>query len=503
MAITIIKQQTSNTFHPVNNQIGITVNSTNSGKCNFRYVCDIYINNIFVFRDKLFPDPGTGYGFFKLNSIISDYITNLVPKVPEPGYFNSASLTTAPSGVVSVRFKIGEEYDTSVDCSGNVIQYLNLTQTNTFYSFNAAIDYQDFPSFDYTKYLGVWASASNDMLFLTNSPREVEVSYNEPYYLDFISLTPPPTYSGPTAGYVALEISLMTKYGTSTITEPMTTLNDSKRFRLSVGPYDLNRLTSTSIISDYVNSYTIRLVWQTSDGINPPVVHMGLTELFTFKVRRPKDFSTRFGFINRLGGIDQFTFYHRNTKSYNIERKTFRKLLQSNYSGDWSYEVGDRSDSTYNIYAKEIHSVGTFCRREDSEWLDEMWMSPDSWVYDIPTTTPFHTEINGNSLDIWMEKDHDVKAGDYIFVLAVYKPSAPVFNKMLVDSVQGRRLVVSSFTYDPSVSESYCGWIQKEKDFVRLPIMITDNIKETKQKLTRPIEYTLNYMAAYDKTTVK
>ena len=59
MAITIINQKTSNAFYPAGNPINVTVNSNNSGNCNFRYICDFYINGTKVFTDKLFPDPTT------------------------------------------------------------------------------------------------------------------------------------------------------------------------------------------------------------------------------------------------------------------------------------------------------------------------------------------------------------------------------------------------------------------------------------------------------------
>ena len=105
------------------------------------------------------------------------------------------------------------------------------------------------------------------------------------------------------------------------------------------------------------------------------------TTSFTFKVKPPKPFETRIGWINQMGGIDHFTFYHRNRKTYTIDRKAFKKSLSSNYSNNWTYQVGDREDTIYDISANENHSVSSFCNRYDAEWLSELFLSPDVWTY--------------------------------------------------------------------------------------------------------------------------
>jgi hypothetical protein len=47
------------------------------------------------------------------------------------------------------------------------------------------------------------------------------------------------------------------------------------------------------------------------------------------------------------------------------------------------------------------------------------------------------------------------------------------------------------------------GWLYKKEDWSRLPIVISDNTAEVKQKASKPIEYTLNYMMSYPKTTLR
>jgi len=48
-----------------------------------------------------------------------------------------------------------------------------------------------------------------------------------------------------------------------------------------------------------------------------------------------------------------------------------------------------------------------------------------------------------------------------------------------------------------------CGWVQKDEAWKTLPITISDNNVEVKQKLTKPIEYSLSYAMAYSKNTLR
>ena len=508
--ITIISQKAANTFHPASNPINITVNSNNSGKCNFRYVCDIKINGTSVFKDKLFPDPATGYGFFQLNRIIQDYIDNYITKTQPTVYFNVAADGSAPDAVVSVQCVFGEEYDASLNCSGTISQYLGLATTNLFYAFNGAIDYESFLTWNYTKYMANWSSTPANTLFLTNSPREVEVTFNEPYYLDFMSLIPPTIKTTSGVGYVAMRVLIKLKNGTvQTNLFDTTSMASRKRFRLAVGPLDLNRITGMSVIDDNIASYKVCLVWAMNNAPAKPSIVSVLSEEFTFKVVRPKTFSTRLGFVGRLGSPESFTFYHRNMASYNITRSTYNKLLQTNYNGSLTYQVGDRSASTYNMQAVENHRVSTYCNRDMSEFLYEMWLSGDVWVYDLPKIMCFHTYTDGlgNLFFVLDTEDHGLNVGDFIFFTLMSGPDNTYPNpvKKVITYIDGRNIkfgdLIEIIGPVTPIVDGYSGWLHKDTSWRKLPIVISDNTIEVKQKMTKPIEYTLSYSAAYNKYT--
>lgn len=508
MAITIIKNFTTNKFYPSANPINCTVDSNNAGKCNFRYICDVYVNGVKVFSDKLFPDPSTGYGFFQLSRVLQDYIRTYYP-VPTAANISTAAYTTAPDSVFSVYCRFGEEYDSSLTCSGTVLQYPNLVTSNTFNVYEGAFDYESFPTYDYTDYViangsgtyvvGLTPSATQSVLFLTNSPREVDVTYNDSYYLDFL-------WNGNISNQWAIRIQSTDYTGyVSTFSILGTSVSNKKRWRLAVGPYDINKAFATPVINQQHVKYTIQLVVfsLTVDGAFIP-----LTEKFTFNVKSPKNFTTRMAFVGLLGGIEQFTFFHRNKGAFDVQKKTFERSLQSNYSNEWKYQVGDRGTTTYAISAKEKRNVSTFCSQEVSKWLYEMWLSPDVWVVKRPELIPIRIYKAGpgtfDKVLIWAEDTSTLSVGDKINVFPERVAwDYDFIGQFTIQSIDGNKVDVGMDNNSYSLGATTCGYLHKMQNFERLPVTISDNNIEVKQKLSRPIEYSLNYEMAYSKTTLR
>lgn len=481
--VTIVSNLTQNKFYPSQNPINITVSSNNSGKCNFRYICDVYINNTKVFTDKIFPDPNTGYGFFQMSRVIQDYIRTSVPKTPYSAVINSVATTAVPTSAFAIQFKLGEEYDSSVDCDGTINQYPNLIQTNTAYVFETAIDYEDFPSFNGNNYIMGTVSATTP--FLTNSHKEIEVTYNDSYSLDFIA-------NGTISSTTKVKLTIYFKDGTTLVSYILAgSLGDRKRYRIACGPYDLNRILNDTIISPLVNKYTIELVFNTTI----------VSEAFTFKVKDPKPFRTRIGFIGLKGNIEHFTFYHRNRTAYQIEKRVYNKQLQSNYSGQWKYEVGDRGASVYNVTAQQANQVATFCDKPTSEWLYEMWLSPEVWTYRRPDLYSFRPFQDGSYVKYWVDGEHGLEAGDTVFSFSDNEDYVDLFTVLSVSgNVVDFGLLYS--IYGATMLDT-CGYVQKNEAWSMLPVVIADNSIEVKQRTSRPIEYALTYFASYQKTTLR
>lgn len=527
MAITIINQKPSNSFHPVANPINLTVNSTNSGNCNFRYICDIYINNVRVFRDKLFPDPTTGYGFFQIARIIQDYSDMGLPlsTQTDAGFYNISS-PSRPNSMLSIYCKIGEEYDSSTDCTGSVIQYLSLQTTNTFYSFNGGLNYEDFPSFNFNDYLFTAGAGYTDTKFLTNSPRLLDIGFDDSYYLNFYSLVKP-------TSDINIRVSINYKDGSIfgvdiPVTIPML-LNTYKHYRIAVGPYNINKLILSGplTITQWVDNYTIQII---DKGFGPIQYK---TEIFTFKLKQPTKYKTRIGFVGLLGNTEYFTFFHKNKKITDIERKNFKKVLNSNYAGNWSYKVGDRSDTTYAINAQDKHTVASYVNRDCPAWLSDLYLSPEVWVQKGPKTLCFWVYpevisgggiggggvINDNQLSsrigpvlsgmtrmlFNVGKDHGFKVGDKFYCYPDNDPHYTDYNNIftIIKLVGDDSLDVGVTFGIYSLTNYVSGFIVKKEDWTMIPIVPTDGTLEEQQRGSKPFVYTLNYMNAYQKTTLR
>jgi len=488
MAVSFINQITTNKFLPVTNPVNITVNSNNNGKCNFRYVCDIYLDNVNVYRFKLFPDPSTGYGFFQLSDVLQDYLTENLTTTSTAGL--SSATSNVNKSVAAIYCKFGEEYDSSLTCDGDINLYLNLLTSNTFYVFNGVLDYESWPSYTGTEYL----FGSSQTKFLTNIPRGVaEATFADNFYLEYLTL-------GATNNTMNMSVVITNKNGStaSTFFTPVGSFT-SKRVRVNCGPLAINSSLGGVFISQDTKYYDIKVMLGATQS----------TETFRINVTAPKTYRTRLGFVNLLGSIDYITFYHRNRETYELEKRSYKRFLTSNKgSGQWSYAVGDRQNTQYASKATSVHNVSTFVLEKTSLWLNELWLSNTVFVEDRPTMIPFRVYREDSTptsrMLFWLENDHGFKVGDNFFCYPDTNPDFSDYNdKFTIQSVDGN-IVDCGLTYNVySLTEAACGWIVKDEAVRRIPIVVTDTTAELKQKTGRPIEYQLNYQNSVDKFTLR
>jgi len=108
----------------------------------------------------------------------------------------------------------------------------------------------------------------------------------------------------------------------------------------------------------------------------------------------------------------------------------------------------------------------------------------------------FRTVVDGGDLKLWVDGDHGLEQNDNVFV---HSDNASLSGYFEVLYVTGNLITLDAGW---STSLSGCGFLYKSANWSILPIVITDNTIELKKKLGRPIEYSLNWSAAYTKTTL-
>jgi hypothetical protein len=491
MAISFVSQITSNKFLPVSNPVNITVNSNNTGKCNFRYICDIYLDGTNVYRFKLFPDPSTGYGFFQLSDVLQDYLNDFITTTNSAG-FSTATSASPNKTVAQIFCRFGEEYDSSTDCDGTINSYLNLSTSNTFYIFNGVVDYENWPTFQSGNYVHTYSTGTSS-LFMTNIPRGIaEASYADNYFLEYMTL------DSTTSNNKLIVVKTEWTGTTSSQIINGTSVSPGK-IRLNCGPLGINKALSDSYINGSTKHYDVYV--QTGATVS--------SEKFRIKITKPKTFRTRLGFVNRLGSLDYITFYHRNRESYNINRKMYKRYLTSNKgSGNWSYAVGDRQMTQYASTAQVQHQVSTFVDEKTSFWLNELYLSNNVFIEDRPQMIPFRVwredQTPTSRMLFWFENDHGFLPGDSFFCIPDDNPNyVDYIDRFTIVSVDGN-IIDCGLTYNIySITETACGWIVKDETTRRIPIVITDGATEIKQKLGRPIEYILTYSNSVDKFTLR
>jgi len=496
MAITIIKNLISNQFYPSANPISVSIDSNNSGKCNFRYICDIWINGQKATTLKLFPDPVTGYGLFEISRVLGDYISTYENLTNFTNLLDAAQQVALPTSAFKIQLKFGEEYDLTQTCDGAILQYANLATSNTAYVFESAVDFFDYPTFTPGQFIVGTTSATAS--FLTNSPRDIDITYNDGYYVDFLTLQ--------TINVANWRVDIKTfdasglGVGTHSFAAAKTHTNIF-RFRIACGPLDINSVSATTTINKQISYYTMQLRYVPTGAY--------VTEIFTFRLKEPTTFRHRFGFTGQGGAPESFTFFHRLRKTLDIQKGLYNKSFDLSYGGTPQYNLGGRGTDIFSIRATETAQVSTFVKEQFSRFLTELYLSKSVWFLLRPELIPFRSINDGgvNKLVIFdfenavgLAKDtpiNKLSVGDLIYV---YADNSNYNGRFSITNISSGILTTSA-TW--SALPNTCGWLHKSTAWRKAPIIINNSSVEIQQRLGRPIQYTMDFAFSNTKNLLK
>lgn len=333
--------QVPSIYSSVHNSMLFVVDSTNRSQPNFKYVFDVYMGGVKQATFKIFPDPDTDYGVFNVARTLRSFVNHKYFK-------DNIQLIRGinPNGGLRMDYQIkyGEEYGTPV-----------VTYTNLFISAtHTAWNYYNDPV-----KAGDFAQLSSYQFYpLTNRPLSQKVTLNDVGYFSFWNPgapTPQP-----------VEIKAYDETGALIYSD--TTLNTGTSELVQIG------YTPLCLAADFIDVsaaayYTIKVG----------------TKTFTFTIdcfSRYKNYSLVF--LNRLGGYESAYFRMKNSRSMEIERKTFGsnpfkmdKPGGASRIESFTSRVFLGTQGTYHTKQKIKYKLSTeFLTDDEFVWLGELVASP-------------------------------------------------------------------------------------------------------------------------------
>jgi hypothetical protein len=478
MAITII--DSPQLVMPVYNDIVWTVDSTNKSQCDFRYICDIYVNGSFVTRLKLFPMDVNGYASFKVNRILEDYVSFDLHQ-------NLFGSTYNVNSSCYYTLKFGEEYDSSVSCTSGSTPYPDLTVGTKSYAINAALQYKEWKSWDYTKY----STNATTRKFLSNIPNNTLIASNEQFVLNYIDL------AANTSG-LRVEWTIYDETGTIIVQVRQilnTSFPDQIVRSVGVGPNNFVNYYSGAYLGSY---YTVSLV-------NSSYIRVSELKTFVFNNKKPSLYDPkRLWWLNRLGGFDSYSYTLKNTSKVAIQNKQFSKLIGGLQGSptDWTYNIGDRNATVMSVDAQETNTYSSnWLTQLEANWQQELFTSPEVYLNKPALKFEFINVIsNGGSpnmcrLKFNKESDlSDVIVGNQVFINVCDGGSYSTCNITAVSATSNYIDIDESY---PSPYSS--GYIVVKGSSSELdPIVITSKSYEEKfTKISKNVNYTIEVQKAY------
>src|SRR3990167_7780524 len=356
MAITI--RQAPQTLTPALNEITYVVSSNNTTESNFQYVCDIYLTNDHgaikfagqtYLRLKTPPDPIWTSGVFNINRAIENYVTFDAGDVPVGVYYQKSS-----GSVVQCICKFGEEYGPS----SAVVVNAYLTTATTIRIWNASMDWLDFKNYNKSTFVG--NTLSTTRRWLTDRPSSGVVGINENAWLYVLKESTTEVLNFSFNGLNSAGATIVSVSYSSAWTA-LSTAGQYMVFTAS-GPKNL-------LVGDIwagVVRYSIHSTNDSGDQDREKqwyIIDDSCTHHTPY----------RFHFLNKLGGVDSFTFIKASVTAMEINARDKFKANTTTRLGGGSYGYNKYDQSEVNHYTRlrdKITVNSDWISENDSTWLD-------------------------------------------------------------------------------------------------------------------------------------
>src|SRR3990167_1768815 len=347
---------------PAYNDIVYVVDSNNTSQPNFRYLADIYISGVSSFiRMRKPPHPVTDDGIFDVHRIIEKYVTVDIDA-------STYGFQTNNNSWRQYQIKFGEEYG----ISSGITQYHDLIVAGSGDIINAAptfIKWKDYASSDY-KLL------SSNRSFLTYSPDEQEIFANENAWLHMIQNSSGDVYYGRIISYDSNDALIDELWVINPYTDALANPN-GEYLRFGCGTRNLGLIDASLITNGSPPLLPAGTAKYEVTMLNASLAVSSKTKTYVITDACNKFTHYRLHFLNRLGGIDSYTFTMASQTTIEINRSEFKNKVGTATATTFNYAKSDREDTVLFSKTRETIILETdFVSEDVIEWLEELITSP-------------------------------------------------------------------------------------------------------------------------------
>jgi len=363
MGIAILSKPTDDSINSVYRPIVYEVECPDtSGSLELvRASIKLYINASVVNNNNLDQTGGTAdhtQFTFDVSGVARNYITSDLQTLGAEGDLNASNSMKTLYIVVDAIYK------------NTATNLLTVSSTagfdgNVCYIFNGVYQHQDTQGFtDYE--LG-----SSSKKFLTNFPstEKIKIKTTEGFILSGIDKN--------TSSDTYIQVVTKNSSGSTIDTFKIEATNANKRYDFGVGCLNFSNLVGGDMNS--ANAGTLPIIISSVDTYEVTVADGGvgtMSETLTFEIdRKSHDYSTRFHWLNRLGGFDSWTFDGAYSRGQNQSKALYEKNL------DYSFNIYDTETGVNAVESKNTFaSYSGLLSEGKRKWLEELYTSPEVYV---------------------------------------------------------------------------------------------------------------------------
>jgi hypothetical protein len=335
MAITF--HQNPKTITPSDNDVLWTFSSNQTAQPNFEFKIELLVDSVVVFIGKVFPIQ-TNAAYFNAVEILRALVPASIVNSTPASFLNVFNTNTS---VRTVALRVTERYGTTIANQATATS----SNRTVWKSALSELQWLGFDISDYTV-------GSGSKLFMTNFPRGYKywVTREQNNYLMI-------------QGSGGFEVRIQTD-------------SDSEL-------YDFGNSSLLNILNCNID------LWSDETGVSlSPFYEFSInenrSESLRFDVLEPCNESRTVFFLNKLGGVDSWTFTARLQVQRNFERSEFQKKFGSLNGTAYDYD-------TYEGRYQNFHNKSQSTETIDSDWLQpevhawlvrELLESPLVWTED-------------------------------------------------------------------------------------------------------------------------